>query len=68
MGASKVPELKFQVEQDEATGMLVAKWDDPNGGGIRTEAKDLDDLRARIKEAVDAYFGKGAGTEPASAS
>ena len=29
---------KVKVEQDRETGVLVASWDDPRGGGITTQA------------------------------
>ena len=34
-----VPE--FTIERDEEAGLFVASWDDPAGGGIATQGKDL---------------------------
>ena len=36
--------LTFIVEQDNETGWFSASWDDPNGGGITTQAKSLAEL------------------------
>lgn len=39
------------------TGVLVARWDDPQGrGGLTTQAERLSDLEANIREAVELHF------------
>ena len=45
-----VPE--FTIERDEEAGLFVASWDDPAGGGITTQGKDLRELASAIEEAV----------------
>jgi predicted RNase H-like HicB family nuclease len=47
-------EITLQVQRDEESGWLVAFWDDPNGGGITTQGKDLRDLQQQITDAVTA--------------
>lgn len=49
-------EITIQIERDEATGWLVASWDDPSGGGITTQGVDLQDLHRQIRDAVAAHF------------
>ena len=49
-------EIVLQVERDQATGLLVAVWDDPAGGGLTTQGKDLSELEANIREAVLCHF------------
>jgi len=48
--------LKFDVAQDEETGVLTASWDDPNGGGITTQANTLEELPNAIHEAIRCHF------------
>ncbi len=36
--------LAFKIERDAEAGVLVASWDDPEGGGIPTQADNLTDL------------------------
>jgi predicted RNase H-like HicB family nuclease len=48
--------LTFIVEQDSETGWFSASWDDPNGGGITTQAKTLADLPSAIDEAIRCHF------------
>jgi hypothetical protein len=43
-----VPE--FTIERDEKAGLFVASWDDPAGGGITTQGKDLRELASAIEE------------------
>lgn len=52
-------EITLTVELDEESRMLVASWDDPQGGGISTQGKDLSQLQANITEAVACHFDKG---------
>ena len=48
--------LAFKVEHDNESGLLVASWDDPAGGGITTQAKSLSALSDAILEAVRCHF------------
>jgi hypothetical protein len=52
-------EIVFNVSQDEASGVLVAAWDDPSGGGITTQGEDLRDLQTMIRDAVACHFDDG---------
>lgn len=50
----------LQVERDESNGWYVATWDAPDGkGGITTQARDLQELQANVREAVRCHFGPG---------
>lgn len=50
-------EITFQVQRDEASGRLVAWWDDPEGsGGITTQGEDLGDLQNQLMDAVAVHF------------
>jgi predicted RNase H-like HicB family nuclease len=51
-------ELVFAVTQ-EADGGYVARWDDPQGGGITTQGENLADLQAMVTDAVGGYFEPG---------
>jgi hypothetical protein len=53
-------EITFQVQRDEDSGLLVAWWDDPDGGGITTQGRDLRDLQQQIAEAVATHFDESA--------
>ena len=54
-------EIVFTVESDEESGWYVAHWDAPRGkGGITTQGKDLGDLQANVREAVECHFENGA--------
>ncbi len=56
--------LAFKIERDVKGGVLVASWDDPEGGGITTQAKNLSQLADAIKEAVRCHFaGRSAPRE-----
>lgn len=48
--------LKFSIEQDEETGRFTASWNDPNGGGITTQADTLSELPTAIDDAVHCHF------------
>jgi predicted RNase H-like HicB family nuclease len=50
--------LLFNIEKDEETGVFVASWDDPQGGGITTQAESLDELGDAIDKAVRCHFVK----------
>jgi len=52
-------DITLVVEKDDDSGWFVASWDDPRGGGITTQGKDLADLQANVKEAVQCYFETG---------
>jgi len=45
-----------KVEQDEETGVFVASWDDPRGGGITTQADSLEQLYDAVREAIRCHF------------
>ena len=49
-------EITFQIEPCAESGGYVARWDDPDRGGICTQGEDLADLQAMIEDAVTAYF------------
>lgn len=52
-------EIVFSVSQDEDSGILVASWDDPSGGGITTQGADLQELQSMIRDAVACHFDEG---------
>jgi hypothetical protein len=49
-------ELKFRIERDEETGAFTASWDDPNGGGITTQALTFGELSDAMIEAAKCHF------------
>jgi hypothetical protein len=50
-------EITFQVQRDDASGRLVAWWDDPGGsGGITTQGEDLGDSQNQLLDAVAVRF------------
>jgi predicted RNase H-like HicB family nuclease len=51
-------EITLTVERDEESGGFVASWDDPSGGGITTQGKDLSELQTNVREAVRCHFDK----------
>ncbi len=51
-------EIIFDVESCPDTGGFVARWDDPQGGGITTQGETLDELGAMVADAVLGYFDK----------
>ncbi len=51
-------EITFRVEACSETGGFVARWDDPNGGGITTQGDTLAELHDMISDAVRGYFEK----------
>jgi len=56
--------LAFKIERDVKGGVLVASWDDPEGGGITTQAKNLSELADAITAAVRCHFaGRSAPRE-----
>ncbi len=40
----------------EDTGGYVARWDDPEGGGITTQGDTFAELDAMVRDAVEGYF------------
>jgi predicted RNase H-like HicB family nuclease len=49
-------EITFVIGKDRESGWFVASWDNPAGGGITTQGKDLAELQANLKEAVQCHF------------
>lgn len=49
-------EITFLVETDLEGGAFVASWDDPEGGGITTQADTLRELAEALKEAAVCHF------------
>lgn len=49
-------EIVFQVAPSEDSSLLVASWDDPHGGGITTQGRDLRELQEQISDAVQCHF------------
>lgn len=49
-------EIVFQIAPSEDSSLLVAFWDDPNGGGITTQGRDLRELQDQISDAVQCHF------------
>ncbi len=56
-------EIVFTVQRDEESGWLVAAWDDPKGGGITTQGKDIAELQAMVQDAVRCHFDGGRSPE-----
>ena len=48
-------EIVFQVAPSDSS-LLVASWDDPLGGGITTQGRDLRELQEQISDAVQCHF------------
>jgi hypothetical protein len=57
LGNARGMKMEFTIERDEETGVFVASWDDPEGGGITTQAGSLSELSGAITEAVRCHFG-----------
>ena len=51
--------ITFNIDTDTESGWLIASWDEPQGGGITTQAINLGDLEANIREAVSCHFEEG---------
>lgn len=49
-------EIILTIEPDDESGWLVASWDDPKGGGITTQGKDLRELQDNVCEAIQCHF------------
>lgn len=52
-------EITFNVSPCEESGVLVASWDAPEGGGITTQGESMEQLRANVREAVACHFEAG---------
>jgi len=52
-------QITFQVEPCLETGGFVARWDDPQGGGITTQGDTLAELQVMVTDAVQGYFETG---------
>jgi predicted RNase H-like HicB family nuclease len=53
MGNASMSEIIFEVREDEADGGYTAV---ALGYGIHTQGDTLEELRAKVKEAVSCYF------------
>jgi predicted RNase H-like HicB family nuclease len=51
--------LRFEVEMCDETGGYIARWDDPEGGGITTQGDSFAELDAMVRDAVAGYFADG---------
>jgi predicted RNase H-like HicB family nuclease len=45
-----------RIERDEEAGVFVASWDDPQGGGITTQADSFEELIRAINAAFRVHF------------
>ena len=52
-------EITFTVSPCEETGVLVAAWDAPGGGGITTQGASVEELHAAIRDALACHFDEG---------
>lgn len=48
--------LCFDVTSCAESGGYVARWDDPDGGGIITQGDSFAELDAMVRDAVEGYF------------
>jgi hypothetical protein len=48
--------LEFTVERGAQPGVLIASWNDPDGGGISTQANGIAELMTAIQKAVECHF------------
>jgi predicted RNase H-like HicB family nuclease len=51
--------LRFEVRMCDETGGYIARWDDPQGGGITTQGDSFAELDAMVRDAVEGYFADG---------
>lgn len=49
-------EITFTVESCPESGGFVARWDDPQGGGITNQGDTFGELQAMITDAVGGYL------------
>jgi predicted RNase H-like HicB family nuclease len=52
-------EITFTVSPCEETGILVASWDAPGGGGISTQGVSVEELHTNIRDAIACHFEDG---------
>ena len=52
-------ELTFTVSPCEETGVLIASWDAPGGGGIATQDASVEELNASIRKVLVCHFEEG---------
>ena len=48
-------ELLFMITPEE-DGSFSACWDDPLGGGISTQGRNIEDVQVMIKDAIFCHF------------
>ena len=48
--------LRLEVTACPDTGGYIARWDDPEGGGIITQGDTFAELAAMVRDAVAGYF------------
>jgi hypothetical protein len=53
MRASTMTDILFEVQKDETAGGYIAS---ARGYGIHTQSETVDELRVRVREAVDCFF------------
>jgi len=53
--------VPVNVERNKETGVFVASWNDPRGGGITTQAESLAELGGAIQEAFFCHFERDTG-------
>jgi predicted RNase H-like HicB family nuclease len=51
--------IVFRVQACSETSGYVARWDDPQGGGIKTRGETVAELHWNIAGAVKGYFKPG---------
>jgi hypothetical protein len=52
-------EITPRVKTCLETGGFIARWNDPQGGGITTQGDSLAALHAMVADAVKGYFEPG---------
>lgn len=48
--------IEFRIERDEEAGLFIASSEDPDGGGISTQAETFAELEGAIREAIGCHF------------
>jgi predicted RNase H-like HicB family nuclease len=48
--------LRFEVQMCDENGGYIARWDDPEGGGITTQGDTFAELDSMVRDAVAGYF------------
>jgi len=49
-------QITLELTPCEETGGYVARWDDPEGGGICTQGETFAELDVMVRDAVEGYF------------